>query len=229
MPLSKSFNILTDIAKTTQKLAGIGENLPEVYKNTISDMKARLPGKVASAVTWMYNIKKKEIKYSFKKDFTGSSVGAISIRGEDINTMTLVYTGSRLTPIHFSMTPKEPKKLSNDELLERKKQRNKGKKTPRKRYHISVNIKGRVKNLPFRAPKAIDSALFLAPVTKGSSKYIPFWRITKEKNPLQSVKTLSLPQMIDNKLVRKKIEKEKDELLEKRLNHHMARFVKKTF
>lgn len=222
MPLSKSFNILTDIAKTTQKLAGIRENLPEVYKNTISDMKARLPGKVSNAVTWLYNIKKKEIKYNFKKDFTNSSIGGVTLRGEDINSMALNYYGRRLTPLHFGMRTNY-RKLSKEELLERKKVRNKGKKTPRIRYKVSLDVRGIRKNLPHREPTSIDSALFLF------DNRLPAWRLTNKSTPIKVVKTISLVHMLSNKNVRRKIEKERDELLEKRLNHHMARFVKKIF
>lgn len=68
---------------------------------------------------------------------------------------------------------------------------------------------------------------FLAPVKKGSDKYIVFQRKGKERTDMYSVRTLSVPQMLGNSTVQEKIDKRITEAVEQRLQHHLDRLAPK--
>lgn len=70
----------------------------------------------------------------------------------------------------------------------------------------------------------MGSAVFLGSNRGGG--YIPFKRSSAKRYPVESVKTLSLPQMIDNPNVREQIEDKVNEELAKRLEHNISRFMK---
>lgn len=83
----------------------------KAIKNTVNDMKARAPGWISDEVRKQYNIKKSEIMPAKKGE--GGKAANIRVSGETIETMTLIYTGKPLTPLHFSMTPKRPAALTD--------------------------------------------------------------------------------------------------------------------
>lgn len=75
---------------------------------TIKDIKSRAPGCIADETAAVYNIKKTEITPAkTKEDFRKKAV-SVSISGETLETISIVYRGRVLTPIHFSMSPKIP-------------------------------------------------------------------------------------------------------------------------
>ena len=154
----------------------------------------------------MYGIKKKEIK--FRKQFTKSkSIGHISVHGEKLSTLELLYAGRLLTPLHFGMTPKT---------------RPEGK----KKYKIKAKIKKRLKAFPSRPEKAVNGGLFLAPAAKGSSTILPWFRYSEDPYDIKPIKTVSLPQMVDNKLVRRQIRRGIDDLYQTRFDNHLKQFIK---
>lgn len=199
-----------DCSDTFQKLTKLANSVGKmdiIHERTLKDMISRVPGKIASAVTWMYGIKKSEI--SFKKNFRkgGKSAGYISAHGEKLTTLEFRYAGRLLTPLHFGMTPKT---------------RPDGK----KKYKIKAKIKKRLKALPSRPEKAVDGGLFLAPASKTSGKQLAWFRYSKDPFDIKPVKTISLPQMVDNKMVRKVIRRDIDELYHTRFDNHMKQFIK---
>jgi hypothetical protein len=200
------FVSLKGFAESMTKLTAAYASVDTVFDHTLSDMVSRVPGKIASSVTWMYGIKKSEIKYN--KEIKNKSIGKISVNGNSLSELQFVYKGRLLTPLHFGMTPKT---------------RPEGK----KKYKVKAKIKKRLKAFPSKPKDSVDGGLFIAPAQKGSSTQIPFYRYSKLPSDVMPVKTLSLPQMIDNKLVRKKISEEVDELFHKRFDHHLSRHLKR--
>ena len=181
----------------------------DVFKYTFKDLKSRAPGAVADAVRSVYNIKKNEITPKSKSSKNApKKAGSIFTTGTEIENFQMIYFGRTLTPLHFGMTPKIRPNTA-------------GKKN--KKYKIKLKIKQKQEVL-----KGHDgNNPFLAPVRAGYSKQIPWLRMSDDRDDIKPVKTLSVPQMVDNKTVRTNIDKSLGELLDKRFNHHLNNFINK--
>lgn len=193
----------TGIKAVTKQLEKDAKAAQKVLTATGNDMRRRVPGKVADEVVTAYGIKKSEItpiSKSAKKP--KKTAGSIRVKGATVSEVSITYAGRLLTPTHFSMTPKAPPKPTG---------------TKRRRKPITAQIKKGQR-------KSLGSDVFLGSNRGGG--YIPFRRTTKSRYPIESVKTLSLPQMIDNENVSKRIQQDINELLEKRLEHNLKRFLK---
>lgn len=176
----------------------------KVLKATGSDMRRRVPGKVADEVRTVYNIKKSEITPSGKGAAKGKrKAGSVRVKGSTVSEVQIIYTGRVLTPTHFGMRPKTLTKPT-------------GKK--RKRKPITAEIKKGQR-------KSLGSNVFLGSNQGGG--YIPFKRKGKSRYPIEAVKTLSMPQMISNEGVNRKIARDVNDMLEARLIHNLNRFMNK--
>lgn len=172
----------------------------QAVSRTVSDMRSRAPGAVASAVTAIYKIKKSEITPQSKNaEGKKKKVASIKVVGETIEDLALVYRGNRLTPTHFGMTPTAP--------------------TPGQKKGITVEIfKGQKRAL--QGKPEYSRPAFLA--SNGHGAYLPFQR--KADGKLAAIRTLSVPQMIENEdRVSYQIEERLSELLSKRFNYHMSK------
>lgn len=193
-----------DLNKLAQRLEKNADQAKKVLTATGSDMKTRVPGWVSTEVTGVYNIKKQEV--TPQKAKAGArpkkTVGHIRVQGTTINSVEITYTGRLLTPIHFGMKPKALPAAARGR---------------RKRRPITAEIKKGQR-------KSLGPQVFL-----GSNKgggYIPFKRTGAKAYPIQSIKTLSLPQMIDNPNVRENISTKINSELQKRLEHNIRRYLK---
>lgn len=191
---------LKGIKNIEKELGKMSAQSEKVLRATGSDMKSRIPGYVAQEVVKTYGIKKSEINPSKKSP--RKLAGRISVRGETVSEVTVVYSGRTLTPVHFSMTPKKPDQ--------------KGKRVARRKKIKATVKKGQ--------QKVLHSQAFLGSNRGGG--YIPFRRTGKAQYPIEAIKTLSLPQMVDGDGVRDRIEERINVELEKRLAHNMERFMK---
>ena len=107
--------------------------------------------------------------------------------------------GRVLTPTHFKMKPTQRKP---------------------KPYRVSQEVfKGQRKNLP--------AGVFLASSGGEGSTQIPFQRESESRYPIKSIKTLSVPQMIENEKVQPLIQQNIDEGLSKRLENHVKQMLAK--
>ena len=194
----KPFIDMSDVAEKIKKIEKTFLTTDAVFERTLKDMHSRAPGKVASAVTSIYGIKKGDIK--FKKGFSKAAAGNILTKGDKLATFELRYTGRVLTPLHFGMTPKV--------------------RPDKKRYKVKAKIKKTAK--AFTAPSG--GGVFLAPT---GATTIPWMRHSDDRLDVSPIKTLSLPQMVDNKDVREIIGVELGDLLEKRFNNHLNQHMKK--
>lgn len=196
------------IKRIMKKLAQDQQAARKALKATTNDMRRRVPGKVADDVRTVYNIKKADIvpesKNAKKKT---KRAGKVYVQGSTVSEMQIVYRGRTLTPVHFGMTPKAPPK------------RTAGKK--RRRVAIKATIKKGQK-------KVLHPQAFLG--STGASNpdkvsYIPFVRETSKRYPIRPIKTLSVPQMVDNRKVRALINRDVNDLLRQRLQHNVRRYM----
>lgn len=183
-----------------------------VITNTASDMRTRVPTWVTKEVMTDYNIKKTEVKPKGKKS-KGPKLGTVQVSGVTIESVAIVYEGNPLTPTHFAMKPTRRKKASKRKRKHRKRTTPRPQATP-----ITAEIKkGQRKELP--------SDAFLGK-NKGGG-YIPFRRTGPSRYPIESIKTVSLPQMVTNENVSQRINQKINQELPKRLEHNLKRYLEK--
>lgn len=193
------FVAMQSVAEAINKISDTYQNVGSVYDRTMKDMISRTPGKIASSVTSIYGIKKSEISY---KKVYKSSAGSIRVGGDNLASLEFQYSGRVLTPLHFGMTPKNRPEKS--------------------KYKVKAKIKKQAK--AFKAPA--DGGVFLPPAAKGSATIIPWMRLSSLPDDIKPIKTLSLPQMVDNQDVKKLINNSVADLLHKRFDHHMTQYIK---
>lgn len=186
------------------KLHKIEKASTKALDSAIRDTVSRAPAQVSKAVTEKYNIKKSEMTAAGKQAKAGSKkIGTVKAAGHSLHSVALIYKGRRLTPLHFGMTPKSLPASG-------------------RRYKLTVQVfKG--KKVPLKGPS--DRPVFLGS-NKGGS-YIPFQRAGSKSHPIHSVKAVGIPQMIDNKEVRKRIDEYLGETMIKRYEHQAKRAIDK--
>ncbi len=192
----------TNIEELKGKMRKIEKAGTKALDSAIRDTVSRAPAQVSKAVTEKYNIKKSEMTAAGKEAKAGSKkIGTVKVAGHSMHSVALTYKGRRLTPLHFGMTPKALPANG-------------------RRYRLTVQVfKG--KKVPLKGPS--DRPVFL-----GSNKgggYIPFQRAGSKSHPIYSVKAVGIPQMIDNKEVRAKIDEYLGETMIKRYEHQAKRAI----
>ena len=182
----------------SQQIEAQNANMQKVIDRTISDCKQRAPAQITKAVTAVYNIKSSEVTAAGKAAKAGAkTIGEVKVRGVRVNTLQLVYSGRRLTPLHISISPK--KRPLN-----------------KKRYTVKATFfKGQKKTLKGK----YDTPIFLAPQKQGI--VLPFQRVGDSRTPVYAIHTISIPQMIENEQVATDIQGRIDELLTTRLQHNI--------
>ena len=228
MPKNSISAQLSNLQQLVADLEAIENGGKKAISNTIKDVKARAPGWISDEVRKQYNIKKSEIMPAKKGE--GGKAANIRVSGETIETMTLIYTGNPLTPLHFSMTPKRPAALTDKKCAipgegvnaKGGAALNVAMARVRKKYSITLQIK---KGKKERLRGKYGTPPFIAPAASGSATMIPFQRSPAGKYPVTAIHTLSVPQMIDNETVNANIYKKLNDETAKRLEHHMKRVL----
>lgn len=192
-----------DLDRLAARLAKNANQAKKALTATGSDMKKRVPGWAGTAVTEVYNIKKQEVTPT-KTGKPKKKAGTIRVEGATVSSVEITYTGRTLTPTHFGMRPKTLTKSA------------KGKRR-RKKSPVTAEIKKGQR-------KSLGSNVFLGSNRGGG--YIPFKRSGRKAYPIESVKTVSLPQMIDNPNVRETLTEKINKGLEERLEHNIRRYLK---
>lgn len=186
-----------------QVMKGLSEDKnasKKVLQRTIGDMRKSGPGWVSKAVREEYNIKASDVKAAAR---TTKGTSRLTFGGATIDSVALIFQGRVLTPTHFGMKPtSRPKK--------------------KKSYRITAEIKKGQR-------KELSSKAFLAG-TGGGGKQIPFQRTGASRLPIEAIKTLSIPQMIqDGKWnLKPRVEEVVNEKLEKRFKHHADHLLGKS-
>lgn len=189
-----------------------GKLAQKVLKYTTSDMRRRVPTIVASEVVGVYNLKKKEITPSNRSDIKKGArkAGRVKITGETVSDLRIAYVGHKLSIARFGMKPRT-----------REEQMNSGKR--RKTVKAKVE-RGKVRT--FRKSFIAKTKPQHKQELGVETPEIAFIRKGRKRLPIAAVKVLSVPEMIDEQRVRPDITKGVQELLSKRLKHHMERFFK---
>lgn len=189
----------------------------KVMKAMYSDAKKRVPGWVATEVTKKYGAKKGEI--------TGKKIGSVKISGSGFKDLKFTYSGRLLTHTHFSMNPKVPNAGGSYTLKatvikgERKTLGKVKKLTKKQRKEIG-------KNLTKSGTQNSDHSPIMLMRANGG-QYLPFQRKSKNRNDIDVVKTVSLPQMVSNERTKLPIQAAISDGLNKRLTHHIDRYMNK--
>lgn len=175
----------------------------KIANDVIKDVRSRAPSWVSQSVRTVYGIKAKDILPP--KTEQGKGVAKIKFKGKTFKRLRMVYKGRLLTATHFNAGPKE---------------------IPKKKYKVKATIhKGQ--------RKVLGKSVFLGSNKKKKKGginenvgYIPFQRMTDKAYPIEAVRTVSLPQMIDNEQVNKEISKKLTIGIEKRFEHAKSRYWK---
>lgn len=208
----------SDIVKKLRKLEQGGKTAIE---RTTSDFAARAPAWVSQGVREHYGVDTAAIKDAATKPKRGKTT--INVAGITVDGVTLVYRGRTLTPVHFKMAPKQRPTAQQNKLRRVPGQAIKGGPEvamikPPKKYRVKATIiKGQRSKLP--------PGTFIAEGRGGTA--LPFQRMGEGRMPIEVVRTLSVPQMIDGR-ARETIEKKISTELEKRFEHHVERVMKQT-
>ena len=215
---------ISNYAKLCADLKAMNKDAEKAIRSTVSDFKSRAPAWISAAVTEEYTIKKSEVKGAL----TGAKkIGSIKVSGVNVDNIALEYSGRPLTAIHFKMKPKKPtvKREKDKRLIPGENvdgfDSEVAQVNPIKAYQITVEIhKGQAKTLKGK----YDTTPFLG--GNGAGTYIPFQRKSEARGSITSVTSTSVPQMITNEKVAETIQKNIEEGLTKRLEHHTERALK---
>lgn len=214
-----SFTVATsggaELVKRLRKLENGGE---VAIQRTVSDFKTRAPAWVSKGIREHYGVDTAAIKDAATRPKRGKT--SIKVAGVTVDGATLEYKGRLLTPVHFKMSPK---KAPDDQ--QKKPVRIPGQAIadgspvammkPPKKYKVKATIiKGKRVTMPANT--------FLQTAKNAT---IPFQRTSEARYPIDAVRTLSVPQMIDGR-ARETIEQYISEGLTKRFEHHINQAMK---
>lgn len=178
------------LARKLKKLESDGET---AIKRTVSDFASRAPAWVSKEIRQHYGVDTAAINEAGPIRKRGAS--SVQVGGKTVDGVALIYQGRTLTPIHFKLSPK-----SRPTTLKKKLTRVPGQAiagagdvamiaTPKKYKVKATIIKGKRVSLP--------PGTFIAEGNGGVS--LPFQRTGEGRTPIEVVRTLSVPQMIDGK------------------------------
>ena len=183
---------IVDVVKQIKKEE---DKIKTAVDKTVKATKTDVPPKITKAVRAVYTISAGDMKKEgdaaakFAKTVQGPKINGIVVNG-----VRLTYRGRVLTPIHFNMTPKK--------LPDKK-----------RKYTVRAAFKqGPKKELVGK----YNTPVFLARASKTSNVYLPYQRVEKKGLPIYQIKSVSIPQMVDNEIVAEDIQKNIAEVLEKR-------------
>lgn len=192
----------------------------KVMRALMSDAVKRVPGWVASEVTEDYGIK--------KGDITKQKAGSIRIVGSSLSSLKFIFAGRVLTPTHFNMSPKSPNPGGSYTLkatIVKGQRSTLGKvKKLTKKQRAALG-----KNFTRSGTQSSDHSPIMLMHTGNKqadgTNYIPFQRKSTDRKDIVAIKTVSLPQMVSSERTRDDIHRVINEGLQKRLEHHMNRYM----
>lgn len=211
---------LSNLGELKKEIEATKKQSEEVIKKTVGDFKSRAQGWVSPAIVGVFNIKKSDIKKCYKGAKKGP--GTIKIKSVYLDNVQLFYKGRVLTPIHFGMKPGKPpaRRMKDTRLIPGQAIRSDNpvgpvaSVKPIAPYQVSVEVyKGKRKTI-----KSKDN-VFLG--SNGHGKYIPYYRKDENRESVEAIRSISIPQMITNKKVSADIQANIEEGLTKRLEHHV--------
>jgi len=206
----KTFHLdASEVYKGLEKMATAA---PNAVKATIADVRSRGPGWIAGGVVQEYSITRSEVRGALASVYSG---GAANFGGVAVDNVTFHYSGRHLTPVHFSMQPKNRPHQSSqyDE------------------YDITMKVFKNRERKKIRG-KSGKGKPFLAHSSSQGGKSIVFQRERKggklvKRLPISPFKTIAIPQMIQDGdgNTKPKVSKALNDGMEKRFQHHLKRYL----
>lgn len=191
-----------NLDRTIKSLDLNNKDVAKAVKAAIRKGTTNAPGIVVDAITARYGIPKSDPEMKQATDGAKASgkkfnqKSKILVRGSLVGGIQLLYQGRVLTPIHFRLSWKQNAKGE---------------------YDIRATIlKGQRKRLRGR----YKTPIFMAPQQTGVM--LPWQRVGKKRLPVYAIRTVSVPQMVENSAVRADYEPKIDamitELVEKNID-----------
>lgn len=205
-----------ELVKRLRKLENGGK---VAIQRTVSDFSARAPAWVSKGIREHYGVDAGAIKEAAQRPKRGKT--SIKVAGVTVDGVSLEYKGRTLTPLHFKMSPKQRPETQQTKHVRIPGQAIAGAGDvamirPPKPYKVKATIiKGQRSTLP--------SGTFVTSANGGVA--LPFQRKGEGRGPIEAVRTLSVPQMIDGR-ARGTIEQTISEKLGERFEHYVARAMK---
>ena len=205
-----------DIVKRLNKLENGGQT---AIKKTVNDFMSRAPAWVSKGIREHYGVDTAAINEAKQQPRRGQS--SIRVAGVQVDSASLVYKGRTLTPTHFKMSPKSRPSAQQKKPIRIPGQLIAGAGDvamvrPPRPYQVKATIiKG--------SRVSLGSNVFLTGGNGGSM--LPFQKTGRGRSPIEAVRTLSVPQMIDGK-ARQTIETTISEKLGERFNHYIDQVMK---
>lgn len=205
-----------ELVKRLRKLENGGE---VAIKRTESDFTTRAPAWVSKGIREHYGVDAAAVKSAAGRPRRGQT--SIKVAGITVDGATLVYKGRTLTPTHFKMSPKKRPEAQSKKPIRIPGQVIRGGSPvamvrPPKPYTVKATIiKGKRSSLP--------AGTFIADGQGGST--LPFQRKGEGRGPIEAVRTLSVPQMIEGR-AKETIEETISTKLGERFEHHIKQATK---
>lgn len=204
------------LAKRLKKLEDGGE---VAIKRTVSDFTTRAPAWVSKAIREEYGVDRAAINAAGPTVKRGG--GSVKAGGASVDGAALVYKGHTLTLKHFGVSPKKRPTAQRPQQIKIPGQSIAGTGDvamirPPKKYTVKATIiRGKRTTLP--------NNTFIA--SANGADNLPFQRLSAARMPIQVVRTLSVPQMIEGR-ARDNIQETVSEKLGARFQHHVEKAMK---
>lgn len=191
---------------------GLKEEQKKKMGLVMRDLRRDVPSKVAKAVSKYYNIKSTEMKMPAVKvkvnksgqQYKSRNAVSVDVKGDDIASMSIEYSGRRLTVQRFNMNPKKPVPFTG---------------RPGNRKRVKKDITYKV----FRGQQSIAKMdghrTFVANVR---GVYQAVYAKNGNRQIDKVATTFSVPTMVDNKKVRAEIHESINATVEKVLKRRMS-------
>lgn len=205
-----------ELVKRLRKLENGGK---VAIQRTVSDFSTRAPAWVSKGIREHYGVDTAAIKEAAQRPKRGKT--SIKVAGVTVDGVSLEYKGRTLTPLHFKMSPKQRPEAQQSKYTRIPGQVIAGAGDvamirPPKPYKVKATIiKGQRSTLP--------AGTFVTAGQGGVS--LPFQRKGEGRGPIEAVRTLSVPQMIDGR-ARETIEQTISTKLGERFQHYVERAMK---
>lgn len=205
-----------DIVKRLKKL----ENGSKVaITRTVSDFTNRAPAWVSKSIREEYGVDKAAIDAAGPNKTKGGA--AVKAGGTSVAGAALKYKGTTLTLKHFNASPKARPTAQRAKQIKIPGQSIAGAGDvamirPPKKYTVKATIiKGKRSSMPANT--------FIASANGAAN--LPFQRVSGARLPINPIRTLSVPQMIEGR-ARENINESINEKLGKRFEHNIKQAIK---
>jgi len=218
--VSNSLTIdMTNVKKLKKDIEKRSGYAAKAANQAVADFKKRAPGWVAKGVSQHYTIKSREVKDAVSGE---KKVGTIKIGGFNMDEIEITFSGRTLTLKHFQFTPRSPgtARLKTTGVVPTQVSES-GYYTmaqPRKQKVTATIKKGQKRTITGK----YNTSPFIA--SMNGSGNIPFQRRGSSRTDVETIKTLSIPQMVTSEEASKTINELVTEGVGKRLANALKRF-----